>query len=55
VTVVVSTVGKSPSLPVALRRQIEASLGAEWDTWLEPIASLRGSWRNAGHDRAAVA
>jgi precorrin-2 dehydrogenase/sirohydrochlorin ferrochelatase len=54
-TLAISTGGKSPGLAAALRRQIEASLGPEWDTWLECIAALRAGWREAGHDGAAVA
>jgi precorrin-2 dehydrogenase / sirohydrochlorin ferrochelatase len=37
-TVAISTGGKSPGLAGALRRQIEASLDAEWDRRLERIA-----------------
>jgi precorrin-2 dehydrogenase / sirohydrochlorin ferrochelatase len=54
-TLAISTGGKSPGLAAALRRQIEASLGPEWDTRLERIAVLRAGWRDAGHDGAAVA
>jgi precorrin-2 dehydrogenase / sirohydrochlorin ferrochelatase len=54
-TVAISTGGKSPGLAAALRRQMEASLGPEWDSRLEQIAALRAGWRDAGHDSAAVA
>jgi precorrin-2 dehydrogenase / sirohydrochlorin ferrochelatase len=54
-TVAISTGGKSPGLAAALRRQIEASLGAEWDRRIERIATLRAGWRDAGHGGAAIA
>jgi len=54
-TLAISTGGKTPGLAAALRRQIEASLGPEWDTRLERIAVLRAGWRDAGHDGAVVA
>ena len=54
-TVAISTGGKSPGLAAALRRQIEASLGPEWERRLERIAELRAGWRDAGHNGAAIA
>jgi precorrin-2 dehydrogenase / sirohydrochlorin ferrochelatase len=54
-TVAISTGGKCPGLAAALRRQIEASLGPQWDVKLERVAALRGNWRDAGHDGAAIA
>jgi precorrin-2 dehydrogenase / sirohydrochlorin ferrochelatase len=54
-TVAISTGGKCPGLAAALRRQIEASLGPQWDVELERVAALRGHWRDAGRDGAAIA
>jgi precorrin-2 dehydrogenase / sirohydrochlorin ferrochelatase len=54
-TVAISTGGKSPALAGAIRRQIEASFGPEWEERLESIALLRKNWRNARHDGAMIA
>jgi hypothetical protein len=42
-------------LAAAIRRQIEISLGPQWDAQLERVAALRADWRDAGHDGATIA
>ena len=54
-TVAISTAGKCPGLAAAIRQQIEAALGPQWDAALERVAALRVGWRDAGHDGAAIA
>ena len=53
-SVAISTGGRSPGLAAAIRRQIEASFGPEWEARLENIALLRRCWRLAGHDSATI-
>lgn len=54
-TLAISTGGKSPGLAAAIRRQIAAAFGPEWEARLEKIAVLRRDWRVAGHDSATIA
>jgi precorrin-2 dehydrogenase/sirohydrochlorin ferrochelatase len=54
-TIAISTGGKCPGLAAAFRRQIEASLGRQWDARLERVAALRAGWRDAGCDGPAIA
>jgi precorrin-2 dehydrogenase/sirohydrochlorin ferrochelatase len=54
-TIAISTGGKCPGLAAAMRQQIEASLGPQWDARLERVAALRAGWRAAGCDRPAIA
>jgi len=54
-TVAISTNGRSPGLAAAVRRDLEARFGAEWQSRIDRAAVLRTSWREAGADPATIA
>jgi precorrin-2 dehydrogenase / sirohydrochlorin ferrochelatase len=54
-TVAISTGGRSPAVAAAIRRQIDACFGHEWDALLDRAAALRSRWRAVGYDTATVA
>jgi precorrin-2 dehydrogenase len=53
-TVAISTNGKSPGLAALMRQVFEHRIGPEWELRLGEIAALRGAWRAAGADPAAI-
>ena len=54
-TLAISTNGKSPGLAAALRRQLEAQFGPEWQGRLDQVAALRADWQQAGIAPATIA
>lgn len=51
----VSTAGKAPGLARAIRKDLEARFGPEWQDRIDVIAEKRQNWRAGGHDMATVA
>jgi precorrin-2 dehydrogenase/sirohydrochlorin ferrochelatase len=53
--IAVSTNGQSPGLARRVKRFLAALFGAEWQSRLDALASLRQGWREAGAGAAEIA